>query len=638
MLAKESHSAFDDKAWIYEIKWDGYRAIAELGRSDVLIYSRNGNTFNSSYPIVVDALQKMKIQAVLDGEIIVLNENGDPSFQLLQHYDGDSNHPIQYYVFDVLSINGTDTCDLPLLERKALLKKIIKKSDIIKYSDHIIGQGIDFFDLIKERNLEGIMAKKADSFYYPGTRTTEWLKIKHHQSQEAIIAGFTEPAGSRKYFGALVLAVKQGKELKYVGHTGSGFDQAKLKELYELLQPMVQEHSPFKEHIKTNTPVTWVKPVLVCEIKHTEMTRDGHMRHPVFLRMREDKKASQVTLEATEKIAGKKVRNTTAAKSGKAANVSMKQTGISSATKSDKKEDTLSFGKVKVNITNTSKVFWPDEGITKGDVIQYYQQMADTILPYLKGRPQSLFRTPNGFDKPGFFHKDAGEDGPEWINSVPLYSESARKQINYIICDNKQTLAYLNNLGCIELNPWHSTINTLDKPDYLIIDLDPSEKNTFEQVIETANVVKQILDKAGAPCFCKTSGATGLHIYIPMQRKYTYDQVKDFAHLICVLTQEQLPKFTTLERNLKKRGSGMIYLDYLQNRRGQTIACVYSLRPKPNATVSTPLLWKEVKSGLSPQDFTIKTIFKRIKKTGDIFTGILDKGIDLSKCLQRLEE
>jgi bifunctional non-homologous end joining protein LigD len=627
MLAKESEVVFDDKEWIYEIKWDGYRAIAEVDQSQVLLYSRNGNAFNDSYPIVADALKKMKINAVLDGEIIVLGENGDPSFQLLQHYESHPHHPIQYYVFDVLSINGTDTTDLPLLERKALLKKLITKGDVIKYSDHIEEHGIDFFEVAKERNLEGIMAKKADSLYHPGARTREWLKIKHHQSQEAIITGFTEPAGSRNYFGALVLGIKEGKELKYVGHTGSGFDQVTLKKMHELLKPLIQKASPFKEKVKTNMPVTWVKPVLVCEIKYTEFTRDGHMRHPIFLRLRQDKKANQVTMEATEKIKKTVAKKTSVKKSTKPVNK-----------KTEKKEETLSFGKTKVTITNTSKLFWAKEEITKGDVINYYQQMADYILPYLKGRPQSLFRTPNGFDKPGFFHKDAGEEGPDWIKSVPLFSESANKNINYIICDNKQTLAYLNNLGCIELNPWHSTIKALDKPDYLIIDLDPSSKNTFEQVIETANVVKVILDKAGANCFCKTSGATGLHIYIPMQKKYTYDQVKDFAHLICVLTQEQLPKFTSLERNLKKRGNNMIYLDHLQNRKGQTIACVYSLRPKAGATVSTPLLWKEVKHGLTPQDFTIETIFKRIKKTGDIFTGILDKGIDLAKCLKRLDE
>jgi bifunctional non-homologous end joining protein LigD len=294
------------------------------------------------------------------------------------------------------------------------------------------------------------------------------------------------------------------------------------------------------------------------------------------------------------------------------------------------------FGKTKVKATNINKIYFPDDEITKGDVIDYYQQMADYILPYLKGRPQSLLRMPNGINAQGFFHKDAGVDAPTFVKTKELFSESTNKNINYIICDNKATLAYMNNLGSIEINPWHSTIQALDNPDYLIIDIDPSKENSFNQVIEAANVVKQVLDKAGAASYCKTSGASGLHVYVPVAKKYSYEQAKDFTYLICMLASEQLPGFTTLERNLQKRGNKHIYMDYLQNRRGQTIACAYSLRPKPGATVSTPLLWKEVKAGLTPQDFTINNILKRVKKRGDIFSPILGKGIDLNKCLKKL--
>jgi bifunctional non-homologous end joining protein LigD len=581
----------------------------------------------------------MNLQAVLDGEIVVVNDEGNPSFQLLQYYESDPDHPIQYYVFDVLSINGTDTCDLPLTERKKLLKQLLKKNDVVKYSDHIEEQGEAFFEVARKRDLEGIMAKRADSLYYQGERTRNWLKIKHHKSQEAIIAGFTEPTGSRKYFGALVLGVKEGKELKYVGHTGSGFDQATLKEVSKRLEPLIQEQSPFKERVRTNMPVTWVKPILVCEIKYTEITKDGLMRHPIFLRIREDKKATEVTMAATKKVkkeSAVKVEKASASKKA-APKKAAKKTAKTASAKTAEPESAISFGKIKVPVTNLKKVFWPEEGITKGDVINYYQEIADYILPYLKGRPESLLRTPNGIKHPGFFHKDAGTEAPDWVESIKLFSESTNKDIDYILCNNKATLAYLNNLGCIELNPWHSTVKALDKPDYLIIDLDPSKNNTFDEVIETANVVKAVLDKAGATSFCKTSGATGLHVYIPMQKKYTYEQVKDFAQLICVLTNEQLPKITSMERNLKARGHNKIYLDHLQNRRGQTIACAYSLRPKEGATVSTPLLWKEVKKGLTPRDFNIHTIHGRLKKTGDIFSDILGKGIDMAKCLKNLE-
>ena len=624
MLAKETKEPFDDKNWLYEIKWDGYRAIAEIENGNVRLYSRNGITFENSYTLVVQELKKIRADAVLDGEIVVLNDEGHPEFQLLQHYESNTHRPIHYYVFDILFLNGHNTCELPLIERKELLQGIIKKSDVVKYSDHIVEKGIAFFNVSTEKNLEGIMAKKADSQYYIGKRTNEWLKIKNNKTQEAIIAGYTDPGGgARKYFGALVLAIKDGNKLKYIGHTGSGFNQQSLKEMWSLLQPLKQSKSPFDEKVKTNMHVTWVKPKLVCEIKFTEVTRDGMLRHPIFLNVREDKSIKEVTMANTKTI--------------KKSDIKKIDKGEKKLEDSENNNDKIfSFGKIKVKATNINKIYFPDEGITKGDVINYYLEMADYILPYLKGRPQSLLRTPNGINAKEFFHKDAGEEAPSFVKTKKLFSESTNKDIDYIICDNKPTLTYLNNLGCIEINPWHSTVDALDNPDYLIIDIDPSKENTFEQVIEAANVVKEVLDKAGAPSYCKTSGSSGLHVYVATAKKYTYEQVKDFAYLICMLANEQIPEFTTLERNLQKRGHKHIYMDYLQNRRGQTIACVYSLRPKPGATVSAPLLWKEVKSGLTPQDFTINNIMKRVKKMGDIFTPIVGKGIDLNKCLKKL--
>jgi len=293
--------------------------------------------------------------------------------------------------------------------------------------------------------------------------------------------------------------------------------------------------------------------------------------------------------------------------------------------------------KKEVIITHPDKIFWDEEGYTKGDVINYYNSIYSYIGKYLKDRPESLYRTPNGINEPGFFHKDAGENAPAWIKTQSIWSDSANKNIHYIICNDKPTLLYLANLGCIEVNPWNSRLKSLDYPDYLILDLDPSEKNTFEQVIDTAKVIKEILDKAGAVSFPKTSGATGIHIYVPLGAKYTYEQAKEFAHLIAKLTQEQIPDITTLKRPLNKRGIEHIYIDYLQNRRGQTLASVYSIRPKPHATVSTPLEWKEVKKGLHPSDFTIKNIEKRVAKKGDLFAGVLLKGIDVNRCIKNLE-
>jgi bifunctional non-homologous end joining protein LigD len=295
-------------------------------------------------------------------------------------------------------------------------------------------------------------------------------------------------------------------------------------------------------------------------------------------------------------------------------------------------------GSKKVAFSHLDKVFWPDEGYTKGDVINYYNAVYPNIIKYMKDRPESLLRMPNGINDKGFFQKDAGLGAPGWVKHVPLYSGSAGKDINYIICDDKPTLLYLANLGCIEMNPWNSRLKNLDKPDYLVLDLDPSEKNTFGQVIDTARVIKEILDKAGAVSFPKTTGATGIHVYVPLGAKYTYEQAKDFAHMIAMMAQEQLPDFTTLERSLSKRGKGNLYIDFLQNRKGQTLACAYSLRPKPGATVSTPLEWNELKNGLLPSDFTIKNIMSRIEKKGDFFAGTLLKGIDMGKCIKKLSE
>ncbi len=387
-----------------------------------------------------------------------------------------------------------------------------------------------------------------------------------------------------------------------------------LKEVYYKLAPLIQDISPFDEIVTTNAPVTWVKPKYICEVKFTEWTNDGKMRHPIFLRMREDKTPKDIVML---KAATRNLKNT----KGKI---------------EEKKDVEMPFGKIKVHLTNQNKLYWPDEGITKGMVTEYYQSIADYILPYLKDRPESLKRNPNGINDKGFFHKDAGDEAPGWIKKIKIFSESAHKEIDYIICNNKAALAYLNNLGCIELNPWNSTIKDLDKPDYLLIDIDPSEKNTFDQVIEVANTFKKILDKAGAESFCKTSGATGLHVYVPMGKKYFYVQVKDFAELLCIMVNNQLPGFTTMERNLVKRGNKNIYLDYLQNRRGQTIAAPYSLRPHPGATVSTPLHWKEVKAGLHPSIFNIFNMQKRIKRIGDIFKGVMGKGVSIENCIAKL--
>ncbi|WP_228450770.1 DNA ligase D [Chryseolinea soli] len=638
MLAQIGDKPFDDNGWLFEVKWDGYRAVAEVNKNDVRLYSRNGLSFLDLYAPVAQELKKIKDDVMLDGEIVVLDDHSKPSFQKLQHYDENRNRPLVYYVFDCLRYKNKDLTHLPLEERKKILEKLLPKSNIIRYSDHVENEGTAFFHKVSEMGLEGMIAKRKNSTYTEGKRSNDWLKIKNQNTQEAIIAGFTEPRNSRSYFGALILGMYEKGQLKYIGHTGTGFTEKVLKEIHNLLKPLVRETSPFEEHVPVNSPVTWVEPVKVCQVKFTEITDDGILRHPVFMGLRIDKAARDVDHVDVKKPNPKAVDKKT---SPSQKNVSRKSTPKKLPSGKDATAEEPKDGVIKrvdgheLRLTHQGKVYWPKRGITKGDVIAYYETIYPYIIPYLKDRPESLKRNPNGIENKGFFHKDAGQAAPSWVKHIPLYSESSKKEVDYILCNDKATLLYLNNLGCIEINPWNSRVKNLDKPDYLVLDIDPSEKNTFDEVIEAALAIKEVLDKAGANGYCKTSGASGLHIYVPLHAQYDYDHARDFAEIVARLAGEKLPRITTLERSLSKR-KNRIYLDYLQNSKGQTLASAYSLRPVEDATVSTPLTWKEVKPGLHPSQFTITTLAKRLTKTGDLFAGVLKEKTNLNACLKKL--
>ncbi|WP_426277902.1 DNA ligase D [Chryseobacterium sp. S-02] len=621
MLCKTIEKPFDDKDWAFEIKWDGYRAIADIRNDEIRLYSRNGLDFSKSFKKIADALKIQKHDMVVDGEIVAYDDKGKPNFQWLQRIaEKNTDLVLIYQVFDLLWLNGHSTENLSYLQRKELLKEALVENEIIKYHDHILQNGKDFFQAAQNMGLEGIIAKKADSEYKENTRSSEWLKIKIHKSDEAVICGFTEPKGSRKQFGSLILGKYLNDNLVFCGHTGTGFTDKSLKEIYQKMQPLIRKESAFEVTPKTNTKATWLQPELVAEIKFTELTNDHIYRHPVFLRLRDDIDSVEVRFNTD--------------KSEK--HPEMKQKAPTK--KQSAKDSVKKIGKQQVTLTNQNKLYFPEDGITKGDVVDYYQSISKFILPHLKNRPQSLNRFPNGINGLSFYQKDADEHTPDWITLQKIFSESNDKYINYIICNDKETLAYLNNLGCIELNIWTSHIPKVDYPDYLVLDLDPSEKNTFEDVIETALAVKEVLDKAGIVGYPKTSGSSGIHIYIPMGGKYTYDQVKDFGHVLMQLVHQDLPELTTLERSLQKRDKNKIYLDYLQNRRAQTLASAYSLRPKPGATVSAPLDWSDVKNGLLPTDFTIHNMAERLQEKGDLFKPVLGKGIDLLKTINKLED
>jgi bifunctional non-homologous end joining protein LigD len=681
MLATLVDEAFDNEKWIYEIKWDGYRAVAFVKDGKAQLVSRNLKPFTEKYGPVTDALSSLPFNAIFDGEIVAIDDNGVPNFQLMQNWQNTPVH-LQFYIFDLIWYNGYDVTALPLLERKSLLEKILPADDpVLRYSDHVVGEGKKFFELAMKKGLEGIMAKKADSKYYLGSRTDAWLKIKVNQRQEVVIAGFTEPRNARQYFGALMLGIYKDGELIYIGHSGSGFNTKTLAATYKKLQPLVTDKCPFKKCPKSNMPVTWVKPKLVCEIKFSEWTRDGLARHPIFMGLREDKTAEEVHMEKSKtinsmvksttgkskdaatgktKTASKKAATKSPAKSAtksaskaskkSASKTAGKKEGATSGVKkkpvtndpvvplkiADGKDQVISLNGHELKLTNLDKIYWPKEKATKLDLVNYYIKIAPWMLPYMKDRPQSLHRHPNGINGPSFFQKNTEGKILPWIPTHRDFSESTNAYVNYLICNDEATLVYMANMGCIEMHPWHSRVQSWDKPDWSLIDLDPDGTIKFEQVIECANVVKRVLDSLGAESCVKTSGSTGIHIYVPLGAKYDFEQSKQFAELVVTLVHHELPAYTSLERSPSKRRN-KIYLDYLQNRQTQTAAAPYSLRPKPGVPVSTPLHWEEVKKGVTPTTYNMKNIFERLKTEGDIFGAVLGKGVDLAKILKKLE-
>jgi bifunctional non-homologous end joining protein LigD len=626
MLATIREKAFDDSHWVFENKYDGYRAIAVINPADVQLFSRNKLSFNTNFKPIADELQKIDHIAVLDGEIVVEDENGKANFQLLQNYLKTGLGTLKYYVFDLLNLDGNLITDLSLLERKELLKILLNKYGFknVFFSEHTVEKGLNQFDLSIKSKGEGIIAKKADSTYISNKRSTDWLKIKISNEEEAIIIGITEPKKSRKYFGAILLGQYYGKRLQFIGKCGTGFTDSTLKELYTSLKPYFVNESPLNEKIALKDEIQWIKPKLVCQVKFSEWTNDKHLRHPVYLGLRIDKKPNEVFVPSN-------------IKSDVTPETNLKEdTMKDKPTQNTENDYDLKIGKTTLHLTNQNKVYFPDEGITKGEIVQYYNEVADLILPYLKDRPQSMNRFPNGISGASFYQKDVDVDKvPAWLKTKKVFSESNEEYLNYLLCNDKATLLYMANLGCIEMNPWNSTIKHIENPDWLVIDIDP-EKDNFEEVVKTALTVKEVLDELETECYCKTSGATGLHVYIPLGAQYDYDSIKILGELLATEIQSRLPETTSLERSIKKR-KHKIYIDYLQNRRGQTLAAPYSVRPKPGATVSTPLEWSEVNLKLHPSQFTIKNVMKRFEKKGDLWQPVLGKGANIKKILHKLE-
>jgi bifunctional non-homologous end joining protein LigD len=657
MLAILIEKPFNSDEWLFEIKWDGYRAIADIQKDSVLLYSRNDLNFNSKFPEIVESLKKMQITAVLDGEIVVLDEQGRSQFQLLQQYFKYKKGILVYYVFDILYFEGYELLGLPLITRKKLLNQILSPSsgntadstvqdlrtgisstpgssdnniidstgskshtpggskNNIKISGHIEKEGIAFFNEAVKNGLEGIMAKKSDSIYIPGSRSSKWLKIKAKMRQEVVIAGYTEPRGSRNKIGSIITGLYDKGVLIFTGQAGSGFDEKELENLYIIFKKLETGICPFKTVPNTITAAHWIKPQLVAEVEFVEWTDKNLMRHPVFIGLRTDKDVLDVKIEKPAKL---KIAN-----------------GLNFDEKSNGLRGNMLKEKNSVILTNPDKIFWPEEKYTKKDLFQYYKNISEYILPYILNKPHSLNRCPDGIEGECFYQKDIDYTLPPWLHTRKIFAESKNEYIDYLVCTGTDSLLYMVNLGCIDIHPWSSTVDRLERPDYAILDLDPLDVD-FPDVVIIAKVAKRVLDSIDIEGFCKTSGSKGIHIYVPLGAKYTYEQALDFVKIIAKLINTRQPDLTSLERSPDKRHK-KVYLDCYQNRIGQTVAAPYCIRPRKGAPVSTPLQWKELEKNFRPADFNIKNIFHRLDHIGDLWKEVLGTGIDMEKCLEKLK-
>jgi bifunctional non-homologous end joining protein LigD len=616
MLATLTDKPFNDQDWHFEIKWDGYRALAYTGNEGVQLRSRNNNTFNTKYPAVADALKQWPVNAILDGEIVVLNEEGRADFGALQNWNKQEGGKLVYYVFDLLWLEGMSLMDEPMIVRRDVLRKIFPVSDLVRYSHSIEECGIDFFNTVKQSGIEGIIAKQKDALYIPGARSEDWYKIKAETRHEALICGYTKKRDSDRLISSLVLGIPKNGSLQYIGQVGTGFSGRTMQELFEKMNPLFTSECPFHTKPRLDAPTMWVKPELVCEVKYTELTKEGLMRHPSFQGLRDDKTLADINIED--------LPNESRGEEWEPDTLLIHQGQQTATVKVD--GNTL-------KLTNLAKIYWPKGNIAKGDLLNYYHQIAPFMLPYMKDRPQSLNRFPNGIDGKSFYQKDMKGKVESWLKTFERYGERSGAK-DFLVCTDSASLLYMANLGCIEMNPWHSRVSAPLSPDWCVIDLDPGAIS-FERVIETAQMVYQVLQSLSIPSYPKTSGSTGIHIYIPLGAKYNYEQSRQLAELIATLVHQELPSFTSLERSPEKRKT-KIYIDYLQNRPIQTICAPYSVRPRPGATVSAPIHWEEVKKGLKVSQFTMNNILQRVKREGNLFTGILSNGIDLNKVLKSL--
>jgi bifunctional non-homologous end joining protein LigD len=605
MLATLAEELPKGAGWLFEAKWDGYRTIAYFRGGDPNLRTRRDQDYTERFAAVARELPRAlrTSDCVLDGEVCAIDEQGRTSFSAMQK----GGYPLVYYVFDLLELEGVPLIDLPFVERRERLDGVLDRRNRTVQLSETFDDGHALEQAAVQQGLEGVMAKRAQSRYEPGRRSRDWLKVKPgKQRQEFVIAGYTKGQGRRAgRLGALILAANRGGELHYVGNCGTGFTEAEIEKLMKLLKPLERPTSPFPAVPKMprirKGDVVWVEPKLVCEVEFVEWTHDGHLRAPSYQGLREDKSPDEVRPEIPL-------------------------------------ETEIRRGKRVLRLSNLDKVFWPEEGITKGDLLAYYRDVADVLVPHLENRPFTMKRYPDGAFGKFFFQKDAPKHMPEWIARKAFRATSResrqKRMISYPLVNDELALLWMVNMGCIDMNVWYSRVDKPERPDFVLFDLDPSPDVGFKETVQVALLIKEVLDALELEGFPKTSGSDGIHVLVPVARRYTYADTREFAEIVArTLASTHRGLVTTEWSKQKRRG---VLIDSNQNGEGKTIASVYSVRPREGAPVSTPLRWEEVNEELDPRHFTMEVVLGRIERDGDLYEQVLTRRQSIGAALKKL--
>jgi bifunctional non-homologous end joining protein LigD len=621
MLAETRDTAFTRPGWVWELKYDGYRLLAGRESGKTMLRYRHGMDSTATFPEIARAVSALPCDAfVLDGEVVVLDANAKPRFGLLQKRGllqrrtdierAAVELPATYFAFDLLGFEDFDLRGLPLSTRKALLQRFVARTGPVRFADHIEEKGEDLLSAAGGLGLEGVVGKKADSTYR-GTRSADWVKVRLDRTGDFAVVGYTKPDGGRSGFGALHVAYWQDGGLVYAGRVGTGFSDKQLREIHAQLEKSVRDKPTLGGPVPTGRDHAWVDPKLVVEARFKEWTGEGLLRHPVFLRLRNDKPIEECVREADPGTADEPA------------------TPPPSPTRPFEPEEKV------VPFSNLTKVFWPAEGYTKGDLIEYYRDISPWLLPYLKDRPLVMTRFPDGIEGKSFFQKDAPNFAPDWIRLERIWSEHAEREIDYFVCDDLETLLYVANLGTIPLHMWASRVAAPERPDWCVLDLDPKGA-PFAHVVTIARAIRELCEEIELPSFIKTSGATGLHVLLPLGGQCTHSESRVLGEILARVIEQGHGKIATTARALGAR-EGKVYVDYLQNGHGKTIAGPFSARPVPGATCSATLKWSEVDGKLDPKKFTLKTLPARMKRLkDDPLAPVLTLKPDLQSALAKL--